>query len=158
MNIVATWDNKLFDLSKCFSKSYSLSAKENPQSGSDVTEVDESYNRLFEELRGKKVFLDAAREDKGRLIQYKKNIVASFLEPKSDTTAEFEQLEKYLDSCEVIVTFYDQAPYGWLKNRLAQYQISRIKKVKEQRQQVYILSSKQEPQNLPDYVNWITDK
>jgi hypothetical protein len=84
--------------------------------------------------------------------------VASFLELGSNTTAMFEQLEQYLDSCEVIVTFYDQIPYSWLKNRLAQYQISRIKKIKEQRQQVYVLTPKQKPQDLPDYIHWITDK
>jgi hypothetical protein len=30
----------------------------------DATEVSESHNEIFERLQGRKVFLDAAREDK----------------------------------------------------------------------------------------------
>lgn len=167
MNATTTWGNEQFDLSK-YLKPYSTTiSRETPQDNSDATEVDESHDEIFEkllqELQGRKVFLDAAREDTVKLRNFKellsdKNIEPSSLEPKSDTTAMFKQLEQHLDDCEVIVAFYNQAPYSWLKNRLAQYQIAHIKKVNKQ-QQVYILTPKQQPEALPAYINWmITDK
>jgi hypothetical protein len=117
---------------------------------------------LFEELQNKKVFMDAANEDKAMLPQLERKLESEGIKsitstPQNDDPTEmFNQLEHALDDCDEVITFYNEAPLSWLTQRLRLYRKAQAKR--KDRLTIRIHSPNTQPQGikLPPNARWET--
>ena len=133
--------------------------------GKKDSSCDVSTVSLLESLKGK-VFIDAAVEENEAVRKFKNNLNAhdkkvEWSEPaeRDDPTEMFEQLNKTLNECDIIITFYDKAPLSWLVQHLGLYRIIQIKRKKPLA--IYIISSQSQPtalRNLPPNTRWIDNR
>jgi len=125
-------------------------------------ETESQETALFKELQHKKVFIDAATEDKAMLSKFKgelnsKDIKSIALTPQDNPTDMFNQLEHALDNCDEIIAFYKEAPLGWLTQRLRLYRKAQARR-KDDKLTIRIHSPNTQPQGikLPPNVRWET--
>jgi hypothetical protein len=112
------------------------------------------------DLTGKIIFIDVAREDRTiadktiEKLSKVPSIEITRLNNQNDLTQVFQDLENKLRSCDVIITFYKQAPLNWIKERLRFYQVMQIHRDKPIR--IVILSTVSQPSSikLPKNTNW----
>jgi len=126
---------------------------------------DVSTVSLLESLKGK-IFVDAAVEENEAVRKFRNNlndpdkeIAWSESVERDDPTQMFEQLNKTLNECDIIVTFYDKAPLSWLMRHLGLYRVIQIKRKKPLA--IYIISSQSQPmalRNLPPNTRWIDNR
>ena len=106
------------------------------------------------------IFIDVASEDQ-KLADKAIKELSSFpsigitqLDNQTDLTKGFQDLENKLKSCDVVITFYKQAPLNWIKERLRFYQVMQIHRNKPLR--IFVLSSIPQPISikLPKNATW----
>ena len=132
----------------------------------NVLDVSNLFSESLTNHINGKIFIDAATEENEAVRKFKNNLNApdekiewSESVERDDPTQMFEQLNKTLNECDIIITFYDKAPLSWLMQRLGLYRIIQIKRKKPLA--IYIISSQSQPKslgNLPPNTSWIDDR
>lgn len=108
--------------------------------------------------RAKKAFLDAASEDRTGILTFKEqhpDLELITVTSVDDPTETFNQLERALDACDEVITFYNEAPLSWLTQRLRHYQRAQSKR--KNNLNIHIRSSKPQPKDLkrlPPNAHW----
>lgn len=134
---------------------------------SEQTEPTENFKTLSTisealsiiDLTGKIIFIDVASEDQ-KLADKAIKELSSFPSVEitqlnqTDFTKGFQDLENKLKSCDVVITFYKQAPLNWIKERLRFYQVMQVYRNKPLH--ILVLSSIPNPISikLPKNATW----
>jgi len=132
----------------------------------NVLDVSNLFSESLTNHINGKIFIDAATEENEAVRKFKNNLNApdekiewSESVERDDPTEMFEQLNKTLNECDIIITFYDKAPLSWLMQRLGLYRIIQIKRKKPLA--IYIISSQSQPtalRSLPPNTRWIDNR
>ncbi len=132
----------------------------------NVLDVSNLFSESLTNHINGKIFIDAATEENEAVRKFKNNLNApdekiewSESVERDDPTQMFEQLNKTLNECDIIITFYDKAPLSWLMQRLGLYRIIQIKRKKPLA--IYIISSQSQPtalRSLPPNTRWIDNR
>ena len=146
------------------SKSEQTEITEDFKTLNKITEGSKTLNTIISEALSitdcKIIFIDVASEDQ-KLADKAIKELSSFpsigitqLDNQTDLTKGFQYLENKLKSCDVVITFYKQAPLNWLKERLRFYQVMQIHRNKPLR--IFVLSSIPQPISikLPKNATW----
>lgn len=98
------------------------------------TENSIGQDEIFLILKGQKIFIDTAKEDREIANKFEALLNAQNIETMSlcsqpdNPSATFKDLTYKLKSCDIIVMFYDKSPSSWFKERLRYYRVVQVQR------------------------------